>query len=163
MSVDTFGFVTPLTSLVGRDRAVEDIAGLVRQHRLVTLTGSGGCGKTRLAIEVGTRLQRAFADGGAFVDLAPIESPALVAGAFAAATGVHEVGGAPLAESLRDALAERELLLVVDNCERVAAACGELLGGAGRGSGRPLPLALGRSPVSPASATHARGVHRVEP
>ncbi len=119
----------PLASFVGRTEAIVEVGGLVRHHQLVTLIGAGGCGKTRLAIEVAARVQRAFADGGAFVDLAPIESPALVAGAFAVATGVHEVGGAPLVESLRDALARRELLVVVDNCERVAAACAELLVG----------------------------------
>ncbi len=118
----------PLSSFVGRAGAVATVRELLGRHRRVTLTGAGGCGKTRLAVEIAAGLQHEFAGNVAFVDLAPLGSPALVAGVLAAATGVHDAGGAPLLDVLAGALAERPLLVLADNCERVAAACGALFG-----------------------------------
>ena len=90
--------------------------------RLLTLTGPGGTGKTRLALQVAAELLDDFADGVWFVDLAPTHDPALVASAIATALGVKESGAQPLIESLKLSLRDKHLLLVLDNFEQVLAA-----------------------------------------
>ncbi|MGH2561734.1 MAG: ATP-binding protein [Thermomicrobiales bacterium] len=107
----------PLTPLVGREREVVVIAALVRDPavRLVTLTGPGGVGKTRLALQVATELADAFADGVAFVDLAAVRDPALVASTIAQTLGVRPAG----ADALQIAVRNQELLLLLDNFEQV--------------------------------------------
>jgi predicted ATPase/DNA-binding CsgD family transcriptional regulator len=114
----------PLTSFVGREREVAEVADLLRRPdvRLVTLTGPGGVGKTRLALAVAAELAPDFADGAAFVPLAPLADPALVLPTVAAALGVREAGDRPPAAGLVEALRERALLLVLDNFEHVLAA-----------------------------------------
>jgi predicted ATPase len=111
----------PLTRLFGREAEAEAIAEMMRsdRYRLVTLTGPGGIGKTRLAIEVGTRLSAEFPDGVLFVPLAPVDDPGQVANAIAHAVGVQATGDAPLEEKLVDALRDRRMLLVLDNFEQV--------------------------------------------
>jgi non-specific serine/threonine protein kinase len=113
-----------LTSFVGREREVAAVADLLRREgvRLVTLTGPGGVGKTRLALRVAEDLEAAFADGVAFADLTPLADPALVAPTVAQTLGVREAGDRPVAERLADALRDRRLLLVLDNFERVVEA-----------------------------------------
>ena len=103
---------------------------LVREKaRLVTLTGPGGIGKSRLAIEVASTLSPDdFADGAVFVDLSAVHDPAAVPGAIAVALGVRDTGDAPLAEKLETALKRRRLLLVVDNVEQVVDAAGVFTG-----------------------------------
>ncbi len=115
---------TPLTSFIGREREVGQVVALLRRPdvRLVTLTGPGGVGKTRLAVQVAEELAAEFADGVAFVDLTPVADPDLVAPTVASALGVREAGNRPVAERLADALRNRDLLLVLDNFERVAEA-----------------------------------------
>ncbi|CAA9562458.1 MAG: hypothetical protein AVDCRST_MAG19-1927 [uncultured Thermomicrobiales bacterium] len=115
---------TPLTPLVGREREAATVAALLRRDdvRLLTLTGPGGIGKTRLAIEVARGMADAFPDGVAFVSLAPIRDPGLVAAAIARALGVREVGGSPVPERLGATLRDRDLLLVLDNFEHLLAA-----------------------------------------
>jgi non-specific serine/threonine protein kinase len=114
----------PLTSFVGREREIAAVADLLRQDgvRLVTLTGPGGVGKTRLALRVAEELTARFADGTVFVDLAPIRDPALVPPAIAQAAGLREAGDRPLRDQLVAALRPRELLLVLDNLEQVVEA-----------------------------------------
>jgi predicted ATPase/class 3 adenylate cyclase len=111
-----------LTSFVGREEQVAEITTLFGRTRLLTLTGPGGTGKSRLALRVATDTLGDYRDGCFFVDLSPITDPVLVPDAIARALGVTETPGLPIIEGLRSHLRHRELLLVVDNFEQVAAA-----------------------------------------
>jgi predicted ATPase/transcriptional regulator with XRE-family HTH domain len=113
------GLPAPLTSFLGRTDEVAQVAGRLAGTRLLTLTGPGGCGKTRLAIEAARAVEGSFKHGASFVDLAPIGDVSLVLPAIARATGVREAPGQSLAETLAGALRERNLLLVLDNFEQV--------------------------------------------
>jgi predicted ATPase/DNA-binding CsgD family transcriptional regulator len=108
-----------LTSVIGREEIVADVAELVRANRLVTLTGVGGVGKTRLALEIGAEVVSEFPDGVWIVELASVSDPGSVPAAIATVLGVTPRRDTPLVETLADTLAGRELLLVVDNCEHV--------------------------------------------
>ena len=112
-----------VTPLVGREQEVEAAADLVLREgvRLVTLTGPGGVGKSRLALEVARRLGPSFADGARFVDLAPVQSADLVVAAIASALGLRTSGG-PLIADVKAYLSRRRLLLLLDNFEQVTAA-----------------------------------------
>ena len=125
------GFPAALTSFIGRAEPLRDVAGLLFDHRLVTVTGPGGAGKTRLAAQVARQVAGRFADGAWLVELAPVADPAQVAAVVAAALGVREQPGLPAAEALPRALARQQVLLVLDNCEHVigpaAAVCAGLL------------------------------------
>ena len=114
----------PPTAIIGRRREVADITALVADEsvRLVTLTGPGGTGKTRLSLELGHALLEQFPDGVFFVDLAPITDPALVPTTVAHTLGLREGGGRPPFDSLKEYLATRQLLLILDNLEQVIAA-----------------------------------------
>jgi len=122
------GFVPALTSFVGRESAVGRVAGLLGEYRMVTVTGPGGVGKTRLAGEVARRVAGRFADGVWGVELATVGEPALVPAAVAVAVAVRQPPGLSIVEALAGVLARRQLLLVLDNCEHVAAAVAELCG-----------------------------------
>jgi predicted ATPase/DNA-binding XRE family transcriptional regulator len=115
---------TPLTSFVGRQREVAEVSELLRRAdvRLVTLTGPGGVGKTRLALRAAEALAPEFADGVVFVDLTPLTDSALVAPAVAGVLGVRETGTRPLVEPVIEALRGRDLLLLLDNFEHVVEA-----------------------------------------
>jgi predicted ATPase/class 3 adenylate cyclase len=112
----------PTTSLVGREAEIERIAGLLGSARLLTLTGPGGTGKTRLAIAVAERVHRYYADGAVFVDLSPISDSSLVAPTIAQALGVRERDGGTVIESLQSFVHEKRLLLILDNFEQVVEA-----------------------------------------
>jgi hypothetical protein len=101
------GFPAVLTSFVGRAGPVGEAAGLLEQHRLVTVAGPGGAGKTRLAGEVARAVAGRFADGAWLAELAPVQDPALVAAVVAAALGVREQPGVPVAGVLARVLARR--------------------------------------------------------
>lgn len=116
----------PLTSFVGREREMTEVKRLLAQHRLVTLTGPGGSGKTRLAIHVATDLVDAYADGVWFSDLAGLESGSAVAGCVAQAAGAPPAESGDTASVLAAHLRYRHALLVFDNCERVVEACAAL-------------------------------------
>src|SRR5262245_42692350 len=121
-----------LTSFVGRERELAAVHGLLAGHRLVTLTGPGGTGKTRLAQQAAAEAlvpaagRPGFADGVWLVELAALADPALVPQAVAAAVGVREDPGRPLLATLTDALRHRRLLLLLDNCEHLLDACARL-------------------------------------
>lgn len=118
---------TPLTPLLGREEDVVQATQLLQQGaRLLTLTGPGGVGKTRLALQVATEMREQFADGMAFVSLAPLADAGLVLSTVAQVLGVREGGGQPVKEALRRALSDRRLLLVLDNCEHVLAGFSEV-------------------------------------
>ena len=123
------GFPAPLTSFVGRVAAVGEVAGLLGEYRLVTVTGSGGVGKTRLAGEVARQLAGGFADGAWLAELAPVADPAHVAAAVAAALRVRERPGIPTAATLERVLSRQQVLLVLDSCEHVIGAAAALCAG----------------------------------
>ncbi|MGD0376891.1 MAG: protein kinase [Streptosporangiaceae bacterium] len=120
------GFAPGLSSFVGRADAVTEVAGLLGGCRLVTVTGPGGVGKTRLAGEVARRVADRFADGVWLAELAAVREPDQVPAAVAAAVRARQAPGLSVTASLAGALARRQLLLVLDNCEHVAAAAAEL-------------------------------------
>jgi predicted ATPase/DNA-binding SARP family transcriptional activator len=117
------------TRLYGRERDSETLVGVLDRGRLVTITGVGGSGKTRLAVEVARRVQSQFNGGAYFVDLAPILDGALVARTAAHALGIDlGSGGAAASDTLVQALAEQRVLVVFDNCEHLLDACADVVG-----------------------------------
>ena len=115
-----------LTSFVGRAGAVEEVSGLLGTSRLVTVTGPGGVGKTRLAVEVARQLGGRFADGLCLVELAAVTEPALVPAAVTAALGLPQSPDLSAADSLAAALARLQVLLVLDNCEHIIESAADL-------------------------------------
>ncbi|HEY3716818.1 MAG TPA: LuxR C-terminal-related transcriptional regulator [Jatrophihabitantaceae bacterium] len=124
---------TPLTSFVGRTTERAALAAALGENRMVTAVGPGGVGKTRLALCVVADVADRFADGAWFVDLVPVTDPSMIAPAIAAALGLGEHHGRSAEDSVRNWLAERQTLLVLDNCEHlldgVAALLERLLAG----------------------------------
>lgn len=115
-----------LTGFVGRTEALRDVSVLLGQHRLVTLIGPGGVGKTRLALALAGRLATRWRDGVVFAELAPVQDAGSVPSAVATACGLP--ASAPASSALTAHLRDKQVLLVVDNCEHVLAACADLIG-----------------------------------
>jgi predicted ATPase len=116
----------PLTSFVGREPELAEVARLLGAARLLTLTGAGGVGKTRLAVQVAANVLDNYPAGAWFVDLAPLADPALVTPTAAGVLNIRETPGQPLLATLAEALRPRRLLLILDNCEHLVAAAVEL-------------------------------------
>jgi predicted ATPase len=142
------GFRAELSSFVGRAGPVREVAGLLAERRLVTVTGPGGVGKTRLAGQVARAVAGRFADGAWLAELAPVSDPAQVAAVVAAALGVPEQPGVPPAEAVARVLAWRQLLLVLDNCEHLVGAAAELCAGLLAGCDDVRVLATSREPLA---------------
>lgn len=117
----------PLTSFIGREEEIEEIKQTLAAHALVTLTGAGGAGKTRLSIELGRALVSAYGAGVWWVDLSPLADAERVPDAVAKSLGVQEKPNQPLTETIVEFLRAKPLLLVVDNCEHLVAACAALI------------------------------------
>ena len=138
---------TPLTSFIGRERELAELLRLLQVTRLVTLTGTGGVGKTRLALQVAEAVASAATDGASLVDLSPLSDPALVPHAVAAALSVREEPDRPLVTTLSDALRTSERLVVMDNCEHLIVACAHLVDALLRACPRLRILATSREPL----------------
>ena len=115
-----------LTSFIGREKQIEEVSQLVRDHRLVTLTGSGGTGKTRLALKAAEGLLEHFPDGVFLVELAPLSDPTFVPPACVQTLELVLQPGIPPQAALVRYLEEKNLLLILDNCEHVIATCTHL-------------------------------------
>jgi predicted ATPase/DNA-binding XRE family transcriptional regulator len=115
-----------LTSFVGRNQELVEVESLLEQTRLLTLTGPGGIGKTRLAVEVADSVGHKYKDGVVLAEFAGVSDPPLVLQVVASALDVQEQPARPLRETVIDALRSKHLLLVFDNCEHVIQACAEL-------------------------------------
>jgi predicted ATPase/DNA-binding SARP family transcriptional activator len=116
----------PLTALIGRGRETEAVAAALDDARLVTLTGTGGVGKTRLALAVAHKLAAEFPDGARFADLSPLADPKLMVQAVLTALGAWEAPGRSPSEALAEFLRPKRLLLVLDNCEHLVSASAHL-------------------------------------
>jgi predicted ATPase len=117
---------TQLSSFVGREKELTEVRRLLKDVRLLTLTGAGGCGKTRLALAAADELVETFEDGVWLMDLAPLADPSLVPQAVASTLGLREQPGRSLTVALSNYLASKQVLLVLDNCEHLIEACAEL-------------------------------------
>src|SRR5258706_53076 len=113
-------------SFVGRERELDELRQFARSMRAVTLCGSGGIGKTRLALRVLAGLTEDFSDGVWFIELGDLRRPELVVSRVASVIGVEEEPGRPLLDTLADALRPRRLLLALDNCEHLIDSCARL-------------------------------------
>ena len=142
-----------VTSFVGRGPELEQARKLLARSRLVTLTGAGGCGKTRLALEAARALLESFPDGVWLTELEAVSDPAQVPASLAAAVGIHdgaslgvagEPAARPLADKLADYLREKELLVVLDNCEHLIEACAQVADGVLRAAPRVRILVTSR-------------------
>ncbi|MFL5925477.1 MAG: BTAD domain-containing putative transcriptional regulator [Gaiellaceae bacterium] len=146
-AVERHNLPAPLTSFVGREHELDDIAKLLRAHRLVTLTGVGGAGKTRLALEAATRQIGAWTGGVWLVDLTAHADPHTTPGALAGVLGVRERPDVSALDGLVEHLRKEELLILLDNCEHLASACGELVHEVLRASPSVRVLATSRIPL----------------
>jgi predicted ATPase/DNA-binding winged helix-turn-helix (wHTH) protein len=137
----------PVSELIGRDAEVEEILGLAAAHRLVTLTGAGGIGKTRLGLEVARRLLPKFVDGVWVVELAPLSDPGLVPVTVATALGLDLADDVVSPERVANALAAKQLLLVLDNCEHLVGAAASMAEALFRANPAARVLATSRDPL----------------
>lgn len=127
-TLDTFRTNLPaqLTSFVGREKEIAEVKALLAASRLITLTGPGGTGKTRLSLQVAIDLLDMFSDGIWFIELAPVSDPGFVSQTVATALGLREEAGRPIIELLTDFLQAKRSLLILDNCEHLVEASARL-------------------------------------
>ncbi|MDP6514815.1 MAG: protein kinase [SAR202 cluster bacterium] len=116
-----------LTSFIGREQQIKEVRDLLSTARLVTLAGAGGCGKTRLSLQVASMALDEYPDGVWFVELAPVADPILVAQTVATTLGIREEPGQPLIATLSRSLQAKKMLLALDNCEHLVGACAKLV------------------------------------
>jgi predicted ATPase len=148
---------TPVSELIGRDAELREVTDLVRAHRLVTLTGAGGIGKTRLGLEAGRELLPTFAGGVWIAELGPLSDPELVSATVAVALGLTLGADTLSPERVAAALGPREVLLVLDNCEHVIEAAARMAEALLRASPVARVMATSREPLRAAGEF----VHRV--
>ncbi len=151
----------PLSSFVGRERELAEVADRLENPicRLLTLTGSGGVGKSRLALQAAARARQTFPDGAWLIELASVSEAALVPRVIAAALGAHEEPGFPLAETLAGTLRDKTLALILDNCEHLLEACAQAAGTLLQRCPSLVILATSREPLGIAGEM----VYRVRP
>jgi len=137
----------PLTSFVGRERELVELKRLLAKNRLLTLTGAGGIGKTRLALQLAAEVKDAYRDGVWFIDFAPLDDPELVPNVAAQTLGVHQSAGKPLVETLCRHVRGQRLLLIFDNCEHVLDASARLAEAMLRSAPEPTIIATSREPL----------------
>ena len=156
-----------LTTFIGREQEIAHLVRLIQpapaaerargdEARLVTLTGPGGTGKTRLSLQVGARVLEPFSDGVWLVELAPLADPGLVPQSVAAALGLREQPGRPQVDALADYLRAKHLLLILDNCEHLIGACAETADHLLRAAPRVKILASSREALGIAGETTFR-------
>ena len=136
-----------VSSFVGRERELDELKALLAEHRLVTLLGMGGLGKTRLSLQVAAEMRAEFPDGTWFVDLSPLRDGALVASETAQVLGLREEPGRSLLQTLGSHLATRRVLLVFDNCEHLIQAAAGLAHGLVRAAPGVRLMASSREPL----------------
>jgi hypothetical protein len=136
-----------VSSFIGREAELAAVRGLVGGSRLVTLTGAGGAGKTRLALQVAAGLADGAGDGVWFADLAPLGDPDLVAVTVADVLGVRQEPGRPVLEAVVEAVGGRSLLVLLDNCEHMIGACAKLADALLRNCPNLALLATSREPL----------------
>ena len=148
---DNPGLLTNLpaqvSSFIGREGELAAVRALVGGSRLVTLTGAGGAGKTRLGLQVAAGLLDGTGDGVWFADLAPLRDPDLVAVTVADVLGVRLEPGRPVLDTVVEAVGGRSLLVLLDNCEHVIGACAKLADALLRGCPNLALLATSREPL----------------
>lgn len=138
---------TQLTTFVGRGRELADVAAMLCEHRLVTITGIGGAGKTRLAIELANELATEFEHGAWFVDLAPINTPELLETTVARSLGRPEEPGVRIMDTITRFVGDRRMLLIIDNCEHLVDSCAQLIDALLTASNGLTVLTTSREPV----------------
>jgi predicted ATPase/DNA-binding winged helix-turn-helix (wHTH) protein len=145
--VDRDNLPHALTRFIGHEADLDEYERIVGANRLVTLTGAGGCGKTRIAVELASRFLPRFADGAWFVDLAPMADAERLPTTIARSLGLMEQRGQPIIEKLCEHVAEKQMLLVLDNCEHVVSACAAHVATLLRRANRLSILATSREPL----------------
>ena len=121
-----YNFPVQTTSFIGREKEMEKINELIGKHCIVSLVGPGGCGKTRLACETVRKLEKEFKDGIWFIDLAPVEYEEHVLKQFTNTLGINEIPGKDLMDTLVGRIRQKELFILMDNCEHLLNECAEL-------------------------------------
>ncbi len=137
----------PTTRFIGREHQIDEIRRLLRSSRLLTLTGAGGCGKTRLALRMAADVSELYVDGVWLIDLAALTEPELVPQSVAQTVGVRDVPGRAVMDMVADHLRNHVSLLILDNCEHVIGTAARLADVVLRGCPGVTILATSREPL----------------